>query len=122
MEPAGRGEGFVSDIHSFEGNVTTNLTPHDGKRAVLLCLSHLRWHFVFQRPQQIMSRLARSMDVIFWEEPVFDATGERWLERSTPVDGVEIIAPHLAPGLASDAVESELRELLDEVVAGDRKS
>lgn len=92
-------------------------SPRDGKRAVLLCLSHLRWHFVFQRPQQIMSRLARSMDVIFWEEPVFDATGERWLERSTPVDGVEIIAPHLAPGLAPDAVESQLRELLDEVVA-----
>ena len=36
----------------------------------LICFSHLRWNFVFQRPQHLMSRFARQMDVIFWEEPV----------------------------------------------------
>ena len=36
----------------------------------LLCFSHLRWNFVFQRPQHLMCRFARQMNVIFWEEPV----------------------------------------------------
>ena len=85
-------------------------------RATLLCLSHLRWNFVFQRPQHIMTRLARSMDVLFWEEPVFDSA-ERYLERSSPVCGVEIFAPHLSPDLSPSEVESQLREMLDEVLA-----
>ena len=42
----------------------------DPEPATLLCFSHLRWNFVFQRPQHLMSRFAREMDVIFWEEPV----------------------------------------------------
>ena len=36
----------------------------------LICFSHLRWNFVFQRPQHLMSRFAREMNVIYWEEPV----------------------------------------------------
>jgi len=36
----------------------------------LICFSHLRWNFVFQRPQHLMSRFAREMTVIYWEEPV----------------------------------------------------
>ena len=39
----------------------------------LICLSHLRWNFVFQRPQHLMSRFARDRRVFFVEEPVFDA-------------------------------------------------
>jgi UDP-galactopyranose mutase len=36
----------------------------------LVCISHLRWDFVWQRPQQILSRLARQYRVWFVEEPV----------------------------------------------------
>ena len=36
---------------------------------VLICFSHLRWNFVFQRPQHLMSRFARERRVIYWEEP-----------------------------------------------------
>lgn len=97
--------------------MTTIQTPQNGKRAALLCLSHLRWNFVFQRPQHIMTRLARSMDILFWEEPAFDATGEARLERSAPADGVEVFTPHLAPGLDAAAVETQLRDMLDAVIA-----
>ncbi len=38
---------------------------------VLLCLSHLRWNFVYQRPQHLMSRAAAYETVIFLEEPIF---------------------------------------------------
>ena len=41
----------------------------DREPVSLICFSHLRWNFVFQRPQHLMSRFAREMDVIYWEEP-----------------------------------------------------
>src|SRR5712672_3489243 len=40
----------------------------------LICLSHLRWNFVFQRPQHLMSRFARGRRVFFVEEPVYDSS------------------------------------------------
>lgn len=38
---------------------------------LLLCFSHLRWQFVYQRPQHLMSRAAAEQSVIFFEEPHF---------------------------------------------------
>jgi UDP-galactopyranose mutase len=35
----------------------------------LICISHLRWDFVWQRPQHILSRLAKQYRVFFVEEP-----------------------------------------------------
>src|ERR1700710_498185 len=35
----------------------------------LLVFSHLRWHFVTQRPQHLLTRAARTRPVYFWEEP-----------------------------------------------------
>jgi len=42
--------------------------------ADLICFSHLRWGFVFQRPQHLMSRFARHRRVFFFEEPVYEST------------------------------------------------
>ena len=77
----------------------------------LLCFSHLRWNFVYQRPQHLMSRFARDRRVFFWEEPVHDAT-EPSLEVSRGADGVTVIVPHL-PHVAPDEAEAALRRLLD---------
>lgn len=38
----------------------------------LICISHLRWDFVWQRPQQLLSRLAKEYRIFFIEEPVTD--------------------------------------------------
>lgn len=38
----------------------------------ILCFSHLRWDFVWQRPQHLMSRFARDRRVYFIEEPIFE--------------------------------------------------
>ena len=49
----------------------------------LVVYSHLRWESVFQRPQQLMSRLSRHRLVLFIEEPVLGRE-ERWqLDRPT---------------------------------------
>ena len=37
---------------------------------VLLVFSHLRWDFVFQRPQQLLARLAERWRVVYVEEPI----------------------------------------------------
>lgn len=36
----------------------------------LICISHLRWDFVWQRPQHLLSRLARQYRILFVEEPI----------------------------------------------------
>ena len=35
----------------------------------IVVYSHLRWNFVYQRPQHVLSRLARRRRVVFVEEP-----------------------------------------------------
>jgi glycosyltransferase involved in cell wall biosynthesis len=69
----------------------------------------LRWDFVFQRPQQILSRAAAGRSVYFWEEPVFggDAIGLR--VKRTP-EGVTTLVPEI-PFHVKD-VEAAQRELL----------
>src|SRR5882724_3388459 len=61
----------------------------------LLCLSHLRWNFVFQRPQHLMSRFARERRVFYWEEPLFDATTPDLSVHVCPETGVNVVTPHL---------------------------
>jgi UDP-galactopyranose mutase len=86
-------------------------------KPVLLCFSHLRWNFVFQRPQQLMSRFARDYRVIFWEEPVLDATAEPSLDLSICAkSGVTVAVPHLNPN-ERELHAHQLRRLLDELVA-----
>ncbi|RYZ02037.1 MAG: glycosyltransferase family 1 protein [Comamonadaceae bacterium] len=72
----------------------------------LIVFSHLRWDFVYQRPQQVLSRLARQFPVLFVEEPVPDAEHAA-LERLQPCIGVEVLRPHLkgsAPGFHDDHI------------------
>lgn len=59
----------------------------------IVVFSHLRWNFVYQRPQHLISRLAAKRPVFFIEEPEFDSTGvPRW-DRSNPVPGLEVLRP-----------------------------
>ena len=59
----------------------------------LIVFSHLRWNFVFQRPQHLLTRLARHYPVVFVEEPM-RSDGPARLERSQPAPGVEVLCPH----------------------------
>jgi glycosyltransferase involved in cell wall biosynthesis len=69
------------------------------KNFPLIVHCHLRWDFVWQRPQQIFSRLAANHPVLFVEEPLA-GTGEAHLEISEPMANVVRVVPML-PGLAS---------------------
>lgn len=64
-------------------------------RPDLICLSHLRWNFVFQRPQHLMSRFARARRVFFVEEPVFDSAQPHLQVAVCPHTNVHVVTPHL---------------------------
>jgi glycosyltransferase involved in cell wall biosynthesis len=81
----------------------------------LICLSHLRWGFVFQRPNHLMTRFARDRRVFFFEEPVFNASAPR-VEIET-VDGLRVVTPHLPSGVPGDVAERMQRTLLESLVA-----
>lgn len=82
----------------------------------LICFSHLRWDFVYQRPQHLLSRAARDRRVFFIEEPVFDAELPR-LEVRQGEDKVNIAIPHLPAGKDDSSINEMLRELVDDLFA-----
>ena len=47
-----------------EGAAIVALNGRDNVTGALICFSHLRWDFVFQRPQHLMTRFAATRQVI----------------------------------------------------------
>jgi UDP-galactopyranose mutase len=92
----------------------------DPARSTLICFSHLRWDFVFQRPQHLMSRFAREMTVVFWEEP-FEVeqreTAYLQVRQAENFPNVRVVTPHLPEGLSDERREEALKRLLDAHVA-----
>jgi len=86
----------------------------------LVCLSHLRWDFVYQRPQHLMSRFARDRRVFFFEEPVFFEHGEEGparLDVSERPGGIRVAIPRLPHGLSAEEVEAAQEDLLQGLLA-----
>ncbi len=75
----------------------------------LVCLSHLRWNFVFQRPQHILSRLAQNRRVFFIEEPIVD-NKEISLEIIHEAENIWVVRPHIPEQMLanSDKINSIL--------------
>jgi UDP-galactopyranose mutase len=78
---------------------------------------------VFQRPQHLMSRFAREMDVIFWEEPVEIGPRETaylQVREAQDAANVRVVVPHMPKGMPDDAREAALSRLLDAHLANVR--
>ncbi|HEY9823286.1 MAG TPA: UDP-galactopyranose mutase [Candidatus Sericytochromatia bacterium] len=90
----------------------------------LICLSHLRWNFVFQRPQHLLTRCAQGRRVFFIEEPIFtpdlpvppqtsEETGAVGrLDVTQHGSGVWVVVPHLQEGLTEEAIVAAQQVLL----------
>jgi glycosyltransferase involved in cell wall biosynthesis len=78
----------------------------------VLCFSHLRWDFVYQRPQHLLSRCAQSRRVFYVEEPSV-GVGSPCLEITRRSDTLSIVVPMLPDGLAGAQAEAVQRRLLD---------
>jgi UDP-galactopyranose mutase len=93
----------------------------DESRPTLLCFSHLRWDFVFQRPQHLMSRFADEMTVVFWEEPVEIGRRETALLKVRSAENypnVRIVTPHVPEGMNDEERNAALKRLLDAYSSG----
>ena len=78
----------------------------------LVCFSHLRWDFVYQRPQHLLTRCAKDRRVFFVEEPKF-GNGSMRLEVRESKSGVRVVVPHLPAGLDSEvAVTAVLKDMV----------
>lgn len=79
----------------------------------LICFSHLRWGFVFQRPQHLLTRFAKHQRVFFIEEPIFGDEEKLQVER---VKNVFVVTPFLKHGLSQNQIkncqEDMIRKLL----------
>jgi UDP-galactopyranose mutase len=82
----------------------------------VICFSHLRWDFVFQRPQHLMSRFARGRRVFIFEEPVYTDEAPQ-LDVSSREPNVYVALPKLPHGTGPEAASAKLRELVDGLIA-----
>ena len=85
----------------------------------LVCLSHLRWDFVYQRPHHLLSRFARLARVFVVEEPISLSEGEGRprLDVASRGDGVTVVVPRVPAGLTATEAEEAQAVLLDGLFA-----
>ncbi|GGL98670.1 glycosyltransferase family 1 protein [Deinococcus aerophilus] len=81
----------------------------------LIVLAHLRWNFVFQRPQHLMTHAAAGRAVYYIEEPVFGDHDDHWVRRTEP-SGVMVCTPHIRVGLSPTESQARTARLLGALV------
>jgi UDP-galactopyranose mutase len=87
----------------------------------LICFSHLRWNFVFQRPQHLLTRCARERRVFYVEEPVFHS-GIAPRLHVEHADAVTVIVPHLPEGMSAADASGAQRDLLEQWIEAENIS
>ncbi|MEH2407090.1 MAG: hypothetical protein V7K19_28720, partial [Nostoc sp.] len=82
----------------------------------IVCLSHLRWNFVYQRPQHLLSRCAQGKRVFIIEELIFSEEPLANLDVNEDSNGVVVVVPHLPQGLSEEAINADLQVLINRPV------
>ena len=80
--------------HHLKGEIISAAQNSVSDRPPILVHCHLRWDFVWQRPQQILSRLAKHYPVLFIEEPMHENSAPA-IRVSEPYSSVFRIIPVL---------------------------
>jgi glycosyltransferase involved in cell wall biosynthesis len=84
----------------------------------LICFCHLSWNWVWQRPQQFMSRLAKTHPVLFVETYCSDVPTAEGRVRETAQPNVTVFETHLPSHRWHDGefIDRERRRVLQEVL------
>jgi protoporphyrinogen oxidase/glycosyltransferase involved in cell wall biosynthesis len=88
----------------------------------LIVFCHLRWDFVFQRPQHLMTRLAEHYQILFVEEPIHHE-GQAHLKKTAVAPNITVCQPHTAiaaPGFHDDQIPTLQTLLADLVPEGEQ--
>src|SRR3954452_17216894 len=89
----------------------------DPPAPLLVCFSHLRWDFVWQGPQHLLSRAAKHYRVLVIEEPIFKPYATPHMDVRHQPGGITEAMPVLAEGLDAAEVILEQRDLVDALLA-----
>src|SRR5947209_14792672 len=79
----------------------------------LIVFSHLRWNFVFQRPQHLMTRCSGTNRIFYWEEPIFGAPAA-FVEIREVNRKLTVAIPHLPSGLIAAQINKIQKFLLQQ--------
>lgn len=82
----------------------------------LLVFSHLRWDFVFQRPQHLLSRYAKFRRVFYFEDPILGMTEIPRLHLRETSENVLIVVPYLPSAMSQDQMREALNDLVDDLI------
>jgi UDP-galactopyranose mutase len=114
-------------LRSIRALLRSNLgirMPHSND---LICFSHLRWGFVFQRPNHLMSRFANRGRVFYVEEPEYAddvSVDAGYIEVRRVAPDLLVCTPHLARALESPGEHArgirEQARLLDWLIEAHR--
>ena len=86
------------------------------KNIDLICFSHLRWNFVYQRPQHLLSRFADCTRVFIVEEPVFhDAEDKLHINKES--DSLYVVVPHIQHGGNEEEVVRKQKDMLNTLIS-----
>lgn len=77
----------------------------------LVCFCHLRWGFVFQRPNHLLSRFSKHQRVFFIEEPIF-YDGEDKLQIENYNENLFVVTPHIKVGLSEEEVHKKQKKFI----------
>lgn len=83
----------------------------------LMCFSHLRWDFVYQRPQHLLSRFSNDATVYFLEEPMFTDEPESTIQFTRKLPNLWVGVPLISSTAEAD-VDTILVQLLDKFFVG----
>lgn len=111
----------LTSTHVLHQPVSTNKTTGSRQAGTvkdLVCFSHLRWNFVYQRPQHLLGRATKQYRVWFIEEPIWG--GELRMTSCQQADGLTVLVPHLPHGTSPEDAVALQRQLVDEFMQHER--
>lgn len=122
-----RKPGFIREMDLKNGSFFRT-EKHNGKDILngynrktirdIICFSHLRWNFVFQRPQHLLSRWARNARVFYIEEPVTGNFENNFLKTiySNSGEHLTVITPHVKENMSESEIYRFLSISVNQVV------
>lgn len=89
---------MIKNFHHRSKNtskVSLNYLPQEKLNYDMVVFCHLRWEFVYQRPQHLISRLAQTHKVLFIEEPLHDSQSQSFGTLNVINDRLHILQPNV---------------------------
>jgi glycosyltransferase involved in cell wall biosynthesis len=76
--------------------VTSDIPSENPLEYDMIVFCHLRWDFVYQRPQHVIHRMSEQYRILFIEEPIpFDADEEKTAELTIISNNLHILKPRV---------------------------